>query len=120
MGIHLKTYLVYLVGDCRQESEGYSSIIYPCIVYADNDKTLIEEYINTVNKIFGIDISKDKTINIDGHIGFNYIPLYKTEILTCTNGHMKGINISTNYRDHYGDSIDHLNIAEKVYEKMEE
>lgn len=114
-----KVYLVYLVDDCRQGSEGYSSIIFPCVVYANNDKTLVEEYISTVNKIFDVDISEDKTINTDGHICFNYIPLYKTEILVSTNGHMKGIDISTNYTNHYGDSVDHLNIAEKVYEIKE-
>lgn len=114
-----KVYLVYLVGDGRQGSEGHSSIIFPCVVFANNDKTLVEEYISTVNKIFNADISEDKIINTDGHVCFNYIPLYKTEILVSTNGHMKGIDISTNYINHYGDSVDYLNIAEKVYEIKE-
>ena len=99
----MKTYLLYLVGECEMGSEGYSTIIFPCIVQQEGEMDtgkLVSEYIKNVFKTYDASIANDYSVGPTGCVFFNYMPLFATQIKTSIYGHIRGISVETDYDAH--------------------
>lgn len=94
-------YLCYLIVPCETGSEGWSGWMYYCVAEGDTPEQIVRNWIENVNLIYGIDLSKDLYIdNKTGHISVHYYPFYMNELKTSVYGHSEKISIDFNYIKH--------------------
>ena len=93
-----KCWLVYLLESCEMGSEGWSGWMYYSVAFGDTDEDIYNNWIDNVNKIYGVDLSKDLKCK-DGYWSC-YYPLCKCELPTSVYGASQPINIEKCYRKH--------------------
>jgi hypothetical protein len=93
-----KSWLVYLLEPCEMGSDGWSGWMYYCIAFGDTDEEIYNNWIDNVNKIYGVDLSKDLKCK-DGYWSC-YYSIHKCELPTSVYGHSQPINIEKCYSKH--------------------
>lgn len=93
-----KTWLVYLVSSCEQGSEGFSGWQYQSVAFGNTDEEIYKSWIENVNKIYDVDLSKD--LRCTNGYWSCYYPLHKNELKTSVYGHSEPLFIASCYREH--------------------
>lgn len=111
-----KSWLVYLVGSCEMGSEGYSSMMYPCVCYGDTDEEILSDYLANIETLYGSDfMRKNLSFNESGNVS-SYYPIHKVRIPREVYGRVEDYIITLRYEDHRDDPEDELSTSSFTYE----
>ena len=69
-----KTYLVYQVGSCEMESNGWSSRYFPCVAQGNTKEEVINNWVENVKTLYGVIMEPKYDAKSDSY--YDYYGIY--------------------------------------------